>query len=170
MTDPAMMNCPHSPDGWCLSCVRAELDEYHARQVRQSDLLRATADALHGGPMKDGYWSWHDLPTIAKTFRGLLEEIAEEAEAENDPPYTAGGLLDRLDSALEATDRPQLRATDQPDATHQETCVLCAGSGRLWMPTSDHSQGPLRIECENCGGTGKVTMTAEGVRAGWVYP
>lgn len=27
MTMPHLMNCPHSPDGWCLSCVKELWDE-----------------------------------------------------------------------------------------------------------------------------------------------
>jgi hypothetical protein len=26
MTMPHLMNCPHSEDGWCLSCVKKQVD------------------------------------------------------------------------------------------------------------------------------------------------
>ncbi len=60
--------------------LMTDIHEYHARQVRQSELLHATANALHGGAMPDGYWSWHDLPQLAAAMRGLLRKARERAE------------------------------------------------------------------------------------------
>lgn len=37
MTMPHLMNCPHSEDGWCLSCVRAHCNEVqHYRELLRS--------------------------------------------------------------------------------------------------------------------------------------
>lgn len=51
--------------------LRRELKDDDAVRDRMSKILRATAVALHGGPLKDGYWSWHDLPIIAEHLRKL---------------------------------------------------------------------------------------------------
>jgi hypothetical protein len=35
---------------------------------RLGAILKDTANALHGGPMKNGWWSWHDLADRAKAL------------------------------------------------------------------------------------------------------
>lgn len=49
--------------------LEQELDETHGTLVRTGDILRATANAIHGGPLKDGFWSHHDLPELATLLR-----------------------------------------------------------------------------------------------------
>jgi hypothetical protein len=36
------------------------------------DILHRTANALHGGPLPDGLWSWHDLPELAAKPRAAV--------------------------------------------------------------------------------------------------
>jgi hypothetical protein len=57
MTIPHLMNCPHSPDGWCLSCAR-ELGDYaeecraelrKARDFIRGDMLPRFKDAMLAG-------------------------------------------------------------------------------------------------------------------------
>jgi hypothetical protein len=50
-------------------------------------------------------------------------------------------------------------------ADEPQSCIQCEGSGRLLMPVRRYNEKPVEILCENCGGTGTVMMTAEGVRA-----
>lgn len=37
MTIPHQMNCPHSPDGWCLACVR-QLVERHEQDLALTEI------------------------------------------------------------------------------------------------------------------------------------
>ena len=46
--------------------LRAEVDECDQLRERMADILHRTADALHGGPLENGLWSWHDLPELAE--------------------------------------------------------------------------------------------------------
>jgi hypothetical protein len=39
---------------------------------RMSLILRQTADALHDGPLENGYWSWHNLPALAEELQEQL--------------------------------------------------------------------------------------------------
>jgi len=48
-----------------MTTMRTELMESEKLRDRMSAILRQVADALHGGPLEDGYWSWHDLPELA---------------------------------------------------------------------------------------------------------
>jgi hypothetical protein len=42
-----------------------DLAEEQALREKLSRILRETANALHGEPMRDGLWSWHDLADLA---------------------------------------------------------------------------------------------------------
>jgi hypothetical protein len=44
------------------------IEERRLRE-RLADILTRTADALHGGPLPDGWWSWHDLPKLVERLR-----------------------------------------------------------------------------------------------------
>jgi hypothetical protein len=52
-----------------MTQMRTELMESEKIRDRMSAILRQVADALHGGPLEDGYWSWHDLPELAAALR-----------------------------------------------------------------------------------------------------
>jgi hypothetical protein len=54
--------------------LNEELDDLRALNERLSNLLTATANALHGGPKENGLWSFHDLPELATK---AMERIAE---------------------------------------------------------------------------------------------
>jgi hypothetical protein len=66
---------------FCQACkieqLRKEADEDALLRQRMRRILRRTADALHGGSLEDGYWSWHDLPEIAERLRREGNEAAE---------------------------------------------------------------------------------------------
>lgn len=49
--------------------LEQDLDEVHATLSRTGDILRNTANAIHGGPLKNGFWSHHDLPELVKILR-----------------------------------------------------------------------------------------------------
>ena len=61
--------------------LTAESEEWDAdteRHVaRMAGLLHDTANALHGGPLPGGMWSWHDLPNLASAERALADQLAE---------------------------------------------------------------------------------------------
>jgi len=45
--------------------LQMEVDDLVSLNHRLSDILDRTANALHGGPMDKGLWSFHDLPELA---------------------------------------------------------------------------------------------------------
>jgi AcrR family transcriptional regulator len=55
-----------------------ESDEEDALRERMSKILTDTANELHGGPYKNGLWSWHDLAELAKALRERAEKSEEE--------------------------------------------------------------------------------------------
>jgi hypothetical protein len=74
--------------------------------------LRATADALHGGPLENGFWSHHDLAEMAEVQRAALVEIRdlvkacyyEDRSRQVDPTtlaFTMGKIWGAVDKALE---------------------------------------------------------------------
>jgi hypothetical protein len=46
----------------------------------QGVILNAVADALHGGPLKDGWWSHHDLGQISTKMRSAVEQLLYRSE------------------------------------------------------------------------------------------
>lgn len=44
MTMPQLQNCEHSPDGWCLSCVR---ELWNSRYMYMKQVERLEAKASH---------------------------------------------------------------------------------------------------------------------------
>jgi hypothetical protein len=62
--------------------LRAEADVYDSLVGRQGDILRKVANVLHGGELKDGYWSHHDLADLAAALiaeRDRLKELLRQA-------------------------------------------------------------------------------------------
>ena len=55
--------------------LKQELAEDEAIRERLSDLLHATANALHGGPKENGLWSYHDLPELAAKAMKRIAEL-----------------------------------------------------------------------------------------------
>ena len=39
MTMPALMNCAHMPDGWCLECVRKQYDRMKEMEAVAEDAV-----------------------------------------------------------------------------------------------------------------------------------
>lgn len=54
---------------------KTEEDFQYQLLCRLSDILNATANALHGGSLKDGHWSWHDLPELAQSLRARVADL-----------------------------------------------------------------------------------------------
>ena len=54
-----------------------EADASAALIARQGDILRAVANALHGGPLADGWWSHHDLGEMAQKFYNAVKGVYE---------------------------------------------------------------------------------------------
>jgi hypothetical protein len=125
------------PDGheWedgdlCYTCLYTELKDTECLCNRLSDLLEKTANALHGGPLENGYWSFHDLPELATklkerslclefTIRELLKGGEHEGEcSEGDlslsSSWEIGPCVKHLQAseAREAAARKLLEATD----------------------------------------------------------
>ncbi len=55
--------------------LRTEAEEEQAIRARMAELLSGVANALHGGPLENGCWSWHDLPDLAKKLREENEHL-----------------------------------------------------------------------------------------------
>jgi hypothetical protein len=55
------------------------IDEDRLR-TRLAELLTGTANALHGGPLKNGSWSWHDLPVLAEQAIAKIKELESKHE------------------------------------------------------------------------------------------
>ncbi len=67
--------CPTCEEGKWEKASQAYFDEaVEERALREklSKILRATADALHGGPHPNGFWSFHDLPELATKLQARL--------------------------------------------------------------------------------------------------
>lgn len=68
------------PDGYefeegdmCMSCTKQELDSSWKLVDRLGKLLHDTANVLHGGPMENGLWSYHDIPELTAKLKESLE-------------------------------------------------------------------------------------------------
>lgn len=59
--------------------LRGDLDEEGALRGRMDDLLSRTAIALHGGPLENGLWSWHDLPELAAGLKAKTDREPRRA-------------------------------------------------------------------------------------------
>lgn len=56
--------------------LRAESAEDEALREQMAQILHATAVALHGGPLVNGLWSWHDVPERAERLRAAGDALA----------------------------------------------------------------------------------------------
>ena len=81
--------CAVKADSSCyafaIKTLRADLRDADLRE-RLAKLLTGVAEGVHGGPLKDGLWSFHDLPSLATIMRAQLvalkapvPETSEEA-------------------------------------------------------------------------------------------
>jgi hypothetical protein len=62
----------HSPETLAAAVI-ARIEAYEAEEAeasvhaeRQAELLHGIAVAIHGGPLENGLWSWHDLPELVQ--------------------------------------------------------------------------------------------------------
>ena len=82
---PGMDN-PRSPQDLMdaaakLARLEEEVDDLNRVLSKQSDILRRTANALHGGPLENGYWSHHDLPELVEQLREDLREATARVKS-----------------------------------------------------------------------------------------
>lgn len=82
-----------------------ETRDIESLNYRLAALLSSTANALHGGKLQNGAWSWHDLPELATAlrlerdrFKDALRELLKDGE--HDGPcmnevYSAHGQAPR---------------------------------------------------------------------------
>jgi hypothetical protein len=85
MSDCAKCDKPvNVPDGYefnegdmCWPCMAKEVEEELLLRERLSAILDATANALHGGPMKNGLWSFHDLPELALEAMNRIAKLED---------------------------------------------------------------------------------------------
>lgn len=56
-----------------------EEEERDSERIRKrmNEILDATANALHGGRLRHGLWSWHDLAELAGGQRRKLSEAVD---------------------------------------------------------------------------------------------
>lgn len=78
-----------------------ELDSDRIR-TRMHVLLDATANALHGGRLKHGLWSWHDLPDLARAQRQKLSEAADYLRTLDSESANGRKLGAEIDALLNA--------------------------------------------------------------------
>jgi hypothetical protein len=64
--------------------MKRDLAESDALRDKMTVILRNTADALHGGPLDDGYWSWHDLPELATQLRAKSDHALDQLRVSED--------------------------------------------------------------------------------------
>lgn len=85
MIDPENLNIPEILDYIkVLEAENAELkisasDEERLR-TRLAELLTQTANALHEGPLENGFWSWHDLPQLVHELQNKLKTLESQNE------------------------------------------------------------------------------------------
>lgn len=65
MTMPHLMNCSHSSDGWCLSCVKEQADENERLRERVRE-LEAALDRICDSAVLTGKVSMIDIAAITK--------------------------------------------------------------------------------------------------------
>lgn len=92
MTMPNLMNCPHSPDGWCLECLKSEsqtLTEHRIKELEEELAeLQASFDLRWKADMR-AIKRWHkDNPGNELTWPDhtdlccwLMDQLEKETEA-----------------------------------------------------------------------------------------
>ena len=80
--------------------LRNEEQECEWLRYKMADILHRTADALHGGPLKNGLWSWHDLPERAANERALADQLVDAVMSES-----VEDAVQKTDAALAAYDK-----------------------------------------------------------------
>jgi hypothetical protein len=67
-----------------LQKTNAEIEQL-LEQMRE--ILNRTANALHGGPLEMGMWSWHDLPELAEAlYKKANKGFHKASEFKSDAP------------------------------------------------------------------------------------
>jgi len=97
--------------------LKTELKEEEDLRERMRKILDETANALHGGPLKNGLWSWHDLPALAEELLAHLRSYRDSSMVHShcatyDP--TLGREIDSRCGTCKAVDfilnRPRVQA------------------------------------------------------------
>jgi hypothetical protein len=68
-------------DDMCWTCLEQELKDVETLNKRLAQLLDETATALHGGPMENGMWSFHDLPELATALKKRCDDLEKALRA-----------------------------------------------------------------------------------------
>jgi hypothetical protein len=121
------------PDGYefnegdmCWPCLEQELKDVETLNRRLAQLLDETANALHGGPMENGMWSFHDLPELAtkankriadleNCIRELLKGGEHEDDCDNDPSGYGGPCWKHLEESTRREEAARKILGDKKD-------------------------------------------------------
>jgi hypothetical protein len=96
--------------------MKRDLAESDALRDKMTVILRNTADALHGGPLDDGYWSWHDLAEIAATLYEDNHNLQAALSSKE-------GIIQSLLLYVRTRDDAVNPKKDSAFAAHVETCM-----------------------------------------------
>jgi hypothetical protein len=126
-----------------LAELKAESKATSLTQDRMKTILDATANALHGGELETGLWSWHDLPLLAKNMReGLGAMISAHRSALQigfDRITALGGNCDHPSKMIGSD--PAIR---EAMAALDTGCVKCGDWGKVY-----DEAGELNAPCPN---------------------
>ena len=100
MTMPHLMNCAHSPDGWCLSCVRELYEEMKANDERWRFL-------------RDSCLSFHLVPLYTEPIQySILADMGDDEEFIKIYDKDLDNLIDRA-IVIHDLQTKQERLTDE---------------------------------------------------------
>jgi hypothetical protein len=106
-----------------VRALKQELKENQDLRERMTKILNETANALHGGPLKNGLWSWHDLAELAATQRRALETAAHALrsyEAGNDAKELAHEVATHCEKVLNAASQEAQQIAAWSEAAREE--------------------------------------------------
>lgn len=87
-----------------------QVEEYDALHQTLSKILTNTANELHGGPLENGMWSWHDLAELAKALRESQKKaVAELAALRDGEMVLARYVVEHPHAAFGMGDEPHLQ-------------------------------------------------------------
>jgi hypothetical protein len=90
----------------------AELADNENLREQMAATLSESALALHGGARKNGLWSWHDLPELARAQRQKLREAADYLRTlDCESPY-GRQLGAEIDALLDARKEETCKTTN----------------------------------------------------------
>jgi hypothetical protein len=136
-----------------LAKAKLDLAESDALRDRMSEILRGTANALHNGPLENGYWSWHDLPELADGLQSkLTAQLLEISSLKN----TNQQLL----TYIKTNPDPVVAKRGTAYADHVE---FCAQAGMMPMTPAEFAKEDKRLVVD-------WNRRRHGVDPGHTYP